>query len=214
MSNAQAVVFDLGNVLIGWDPEGFFDSLMPQKDRRRMFQTVDLADMNRRIDLGAPFKETIYETADKHPEFTEIIRLWHDRWIEMAAPAIDHSVALLRALRTKGVPVFALTNFGIESFAVAAAHYPFLVEFDKRYISGHLKVMKPDPRIYDIVEQDCGFAPRELLFTDDRADNIQAARQRGWQGHLFETSMGWADCLVSHNLLNTSEAGLEKPEAS
>jgi 2-haloacid dehalogenase len=132
--------------------------------------------------------------------------MWHDQWIEMASPVIDHSVHLLRALRTKGIPVHALTNFGIQSFDYAETKYPFLGEFDKRYISGHMAVTKPDTKIYEMVEADCGVAPENLLFADDRSDNIDIALKRGWNAHLFETAQGWAEELVKHNLLTVDVA--------
>ncbi len=80
--------------------------------------------------------------------------MWHDNWLELASPVIPRSVRLLRALRARGVPVFSLTNFGIQSFDFAATHYDFLREFDRQFISGHLRVIKPDPRIYETVEDD------------------------------------------------------------
>lgn len=132
--------------------------------------------------------------------------MWHDRWIDMAAPAIDHSVRLLRALRSAGVPVFALTNFGIQTFAIAEPVYPFLQEFDRRYISGHMGVIKPDAEIYARVEADCGVPPAKLLFADDRIDNINVAAARGWQTHLFEGPQGWADRLVAEGLLDREMA--------
>jgi 2-haloacid dehalogenase len=124
----------------------------------------------------------------------------------MAAPAIDHSVRLLRALRRKGVPVFALTNFGIQTFAIGTREYPFLEEFDRHYVSGHMGVIKPDPAIYEMVEDDCGIDPGALLFTDDRIDNINVALGRGWQVHLFEGPAGWARHLVGQGLLNEEDA--------
>ena len=113
-----------------------------------------------------------------------------------------------RALRAKGVPVFALTNFGAQSFAEALPKMDFLADFDRRYVSGELGVTKPDPRIYQIVEEDSGIAPDRLLFTDDRADNITAAARRGWRTHQFETWAGWARRLVAEGLLSETEAGL------
>lgn len=206
MSKIEAVIFDIGNVLIEWQPERFYDAVVGEARRKEIFSTVDLHDMNNKVDLGHPFRETIYETAEAHPGFRNDIRMWHDRWIEMATPVIDHSVSLLRALRTKGMPVFALTNFGIESFDFAETHYSFLGEFDRRYISGHMKRVKPDPEIYAMVEDDCGLAPESLLFADDRPENITAAEARGWQGHLFETPQGWAADLVARGLLTEAEA--------
>ncbi len=208
MTTPEAVIFDIGNVLIEWNPERYYDSRIGREARERMFAEVDLHGMNDKVDAGGLFRETIYETAENHPAWAEQIRWWHDHWIDIASPTIDHSIALLRALRAKGVPVFALTNFGIYSFAYAQTQYDFLNEFDRPYVSGHMGVIKPDPRIYEMVEADCGLAPERLLFTDDRADNIAAAQARGWQTHHFDGPQGWARRLVEAGLLSQSEAGL------
>lgn len=202
----QAVVFDIGNVLIEWHPERFFDRVIGPERRKAMFDAVDLNGMNEAIDLGAQFSETIYATADKHPEWRAEIRMWHDRWIEMASPVIPHSARLMAALQARGIPVFSLTNFGIQSFEHAAAHYPFMHDFDRQYISGHLQLIKPDPQIYETLEADCGVAPGALIFTDDRPDNIEMAASRGWQVHLFDGPQGWANRLVETGLLTRKEA--------
>ncbi|NRA99007.1 MAG: HAD family phosphatase [Rhodobacteraceae bacterium] len=202
----DAVIFDIGNVLIEWQPERYYDRVIGQERRKALFSEVDLHGMNDIIDRGGPFRDTIYETAERYPAWREEVRDWHDHWIELAAPVIDHSLSLLRALRAKGTPVFALTNFGIDSFAYAETQYPFLAEFDRRYISGHMGVIKPDPEIYRMVEADCGIAPDRLLFADDRHDNIDAATARGWHGHLFTNAQGWADRLVAEGLLTPEEA--------
>jgi 2-haloacid dehalogenase len=202
----QAVIFDIGNVLIEWQPERFYDRVIGEYRRKAMFAEVDLHGMNELVDLGHPFTETIYATAETYPAWRDEIRMWHDNWIELATPVIDHSVRLLRALRTKGVPVFALSNFGIESFAYAETQFPFLAEFDRRYISGHMKVTKPTPRIYEMVEEDCDLAPEQLLFADDRQDNIDQAAGRRWQTHLFNGPQGFADRLVAEGLLSPDEA--------
>jgi len=202
----EAVIFDIGNVLIEWQPENFYDAEIGEARRREMFGTVDLHGMNDRVDLGHNFRDTIYGTADANPAFGDEIRMWHDRWLELARPVIPQSVRLMRALRAKGVPVFALTNFGIGSFELAQTEYDFLSEFDRAYVSGHMGVIKPDVTIYEMVEADCGVAPGALLFTDDREKNIAAADARGWQTHLFEGPQGWADRLVAAGLLDAAEA--------
>lgn len=205
-SPIQAVVYDIGNVLIEWQPERFYDTIMPVARREQLFAEVDLHEMNNQIDAGGLFRETVYDWAARHPGWEAEIRLWHDRWIDMASPVIDRSLRCLRALRAKGVPVFALSNFGIHSFAYAQTQYPFLTEFDRPYISGHMGVIKPDPQIYAMVEADSGVAPGGLLFTDDRADNIAAAQARGWQTHLFDGPDPWAARLVAEGLLTEAEA--------
>lgn len=204
----EAVIFDIGNVLIEWNPERFYDARIGKARREALFAEVDLAGMNLAIDAGALFKETIYALADQHPQWGMEIRLWHDNWIDMASPRIEPSIALLRALRARGVPVFALTNFGIHSFAFAQSRYDFLTEFDQVYVSGQLGVIKPDPRIYAIVEARCGVASGRLLFTDDSAENIAVARARGWQVHHFTGPQGWARVLVGAGLLTKTEAGI------
>lgn len=206
MAGVQAVVFDIGNVLIEWQPERFFDSVIGQERRRAMFAAIDLHGINDEVDRGGNFRDTIMAAAKANPDWHDEVMMWHDRWIEMAAPAIDHSVRLLRALRGAGVPVFALTNFGIQTFEVAEPVYPFLGEFDRRYISGHMGVIKPEADIYKQVEDDCGVPPGGLLFADDRIDNINVAAARGWQNHLFEGPQGWANRLVAEGLLSKEAA--------
>lgn len=202
----EAVIFDIGNVLIEWNPERFYDRAIGAERRAAFFAALDLHGMNDDVDRGAHFEETVTGFAAANTDWHAEVMMWHDNWRDMAAPAIDHSVRLLRALRRKDVPVFALSNFGIQTFDIGLREYPFLEEFDRRYISGHMGVTKPDPAIYAMVEADCGIAPGALLFVDDRIDNIAAAQGRGWQVHLFDGPQGWADRLVGAGLLTKEDA--------
>jgi len=204
----EAVIFDIGNVLIEWQPERFYDRVMGQSRRRALFAAVDLHAMNDRLDAGEAFQSVVYETAEAHPEFRDEIRLWHDRWQDLASPDIPQSGQLLRRLKARGVPVFALSNIGAGPFTAATRAYPVLTLFDRCYLSGPMRAMKPGPRIYQMVEADCGIAPARLLFTDDRAENIAAADARGWQTHLFDGPAGWAARLASAGLLPEDEAAL------
>ena len=202
----KAVVFDIGNVLIEWQPERFYDAEIGEDRRRAMFDAVDLHGMNERGDLGHPFTETVHATAAAYPDWRDEIHMWHDRWIELASPVIDHSVRLMKALQSRGVPVFSLTNFGVQTYDHAATHYPFLRAFDRDFISGHMRVTKPSPRIYEMLEEESGLSGDALLFTDDRTDNIDAATARGWRTHLFDGPQGWADRLVAEGLLTADQA--------
>jgi 2-haloacid dehalogenase len=202
----KAVVFDIGNVLIEWQPERFYDSVIGADRRREMFGSVDLHGMNDKVDMGHHFTETVYACAEEYPAWRDEIRMWHDRWIEMATPVIDHSVRLMTALQARGVPVFSLTNFGIQSYDYAATHYPFLRAFDRDFISGHMGVIKPAAQIYEMLEAGSGLNGADLIFTDDRVDNIAAANARGWRTHLFDGPQGWADRLVAEGLLDRAEA--------
>jgi 2-haloacid dehalogenase len=206
MRTPEAVVFDIGNVLIEWQPERYYDGRIGEARRRALFAAVDLHAMNERIDAGGVFRDTVYDCAAENPVWAEEIRWWYDHWVGLASPRIEHSITLLRRLRAKGVRVLALTNFGDDTFAYAQTQYEFLNEFDHAYVSGRMAMTKPSPAIYAAVEADCGIAPEALLFTDDRADNIATATARGWQTHHFTGPQGWADRLVAAGLLTPEEA--------
>ena len=197
----EAVVFDIGNVLIEWNPERFFDGRIGAGRRRALFDAIDLHAMNDAVDRGGDLATVVQDAARTHPDWRDEVLMWRDHWIDMVGPAIDGSVTVLRDLRAAGVPVFALSNFGRGTFAMAVPLYPFLAEFDRAYISGHMGVIKPDAEIYRRVEKDCGVAPEGLLFTDDRADNIATAQGRGWRTYLFDGPDGFRARLQSEGLL-------------
>lgn len=210
MNNIQAVVYDIGRVLIEWRPEEFYDEITGSPEaRQRLFEETAILEMNDRIDMGEPWKETVYALAAQHPEHAQHVKLWHDRWLDMATPAIDWSARLKSVLREKGIPVLALSNFGVGTFEIAQKAYPFLTEFDQFFVSGHLKMMKPDPAFYEVLERVSGFDPAGLLFVDDRQENLETATARGWKTHLFENPQGWAECLVREGLLTPQEAELD-----
>ncbi|GAB1361924.1 HAD-IA family hydrolase [Rhodobacter sp.] len=208
MLRPQAAIFDIGNVLIGWQPEAFYDARIGEARRRAFFDSVAIHEANLQIDGGAPFLGTLQALADRHPDWRDEILCWHDNWLQMVQPVIEGSVATLRALKARGVPVFALTNFGAETFEIALGTFPFLHDFDHAFVSGRLGLLKPDPAIYAEVERGTGLPPEALLFTDDKPENVAAAAARGWQTHLFAGWRPWAERLVATELLTGKEAGL------
>jgi 2-haloacid dehalogenase len=186
MQMPKVVVFDIGNVLIEWRPDRLYSRLIPDPAARKaFFEETQIEAMNLDVDRGAPFKEYIYAHAAKHPKHAQLIRAWHDNWIEMASPAIDGTVGILRALKRRGVKVAALSNFGVESFDYACSQYPFLTEFDVPVISGREETIKPEPRIYEILEERTGLLGQDIFFMDDNPKNVAAARARFWQSEIF-----------------------------
>ncbi len=208
MAEIEAVVFDIGRVLLNWDPEGYYDRRIGPAARKALFEEVDLEGMNLRSDEGEDIVELVEEYAAAHPGHADLIRLWYSDWLQMAHSLIPETVQLLRALRARGVTVYALTNFGERTLVMADAAYPALTEFDRRFVSGALKAIKPHPEIYACLETETGVAPERLFFTDDKPENIEAARVRGWQGHLFEGPEGLARRLVAEGLLSEAEAAI------
>jgi len=203
----EAVVFDIGNVLVEWHPTRPFDRLLGKARREALFAKVDFDGMNIRSDAG---EEDMWSGVDAlaraHPEDAADIRLWSTHWIDMFEPDLPRSGRLLLALKSKGIPVFALSNFGDRTFDLGQTKYPILTAFDRFFISARLGMMKPDPAIYAEVEATTGQAPETLLFVDDRPENIDAALARGWHGHLFTDEAGLAHRIVTEGLLTEGES--------
>jgi 2-haloacid dehalogenase len=206
MTRPLAVVLDIGNVLIGWNPEAMYDARIGVEARRRFFAEVPIHAANVAMDAGAPFGPTLDSLAAAHPAWTREIGWWRTDWLDTLGPVLPASVSLQGALRARGIPVFALSNFGAETFEMARAAHPFLDDFDRAWISGRLGLAKPDPAIYAALEAGCGLPPDRLLFTDDKPENIAVAAERGWRTHLFEGPEGWAARLVAEGLLTATEA--------
>lgn len=202
----EAVIFDIGNVLVEWHPERMYDAAIGPDRRKALFANVDLGAMNDRVDMGEEIADVVQETATANPEYRDEILMWHSNWLDMLRPDIPLTADLLRALRARGMAVHALSNFGTSTLALAEQHFPVLTEFDSRFVSGHLAMMKPDPAIYAHVEASVGVSPEALFFIDDRPENIAAAAGRGWQTHLFETPEKLADRLYALRLLDRAAA--------
>jgi 2-haloacid dehalogenase len=202
----RAVVFDIGRVLVGWDPEGFYDARIGRDRRERLFAEVPLDAMNIGMDAGDPWPGAVRALAAQHPEWHDEIMMWETGANEMTGPPIDHSVRLMRALKRCGVPVYALTNYNGDKLRSQVGAFPFYAEFDGMAISGDLRTMKPGAPIYEHIETISGLTGADLLFTDDKAENCAAADLRGWKTHLFNEPQGLADRLVAEGLLTKEEA--------
>lgn len=184
----KVVILDIGNVLLKWDPDRLYRELIPDEAERARFHVeTGTHEMNLSIDRGAPFRATVMAQAEKFPEHADNLRAWHDRWLDMAYDTIDGSAEIMRRVQNDGIPVFALSNFGVDSFALAQRTYDILNEFDATFISGHMKMMKPEPEIYAAVEAETGFSQGDIVFFDDSRANIDAAQAAGWHAYLFET---------------------------
>ena len=183
--SVDAVVFDIGNVLIKWHPEGYYDRVIGEDRRREMFAALDLHGMNDLVDQGQNFTEVVTGFAEANPDWAAEVMMWHDNWIDLTGPAIDHSVRLLRALRRAKVPVFALSNFGIETFEIGRAHYPFLEEFDRPYISGHMGLTKAGAKRSTPCSKKTAKWHRTACFLQTTGRRTSLRRRRGDGKHTF-----------------------------
>ena len=174
------VVFVIGNVLVRWTPRNLFRKTFHDEARMERFLATALAmDFVALTDIVADFSKAVAERARAFPEFARELHLFDERWVETLGAPIEENVALLRRLKRAGRPVYALSNFATVKFAIARQMYDFLNEFDHAVISGHVGVVKPDPRIYEILIERVGLAPEDLLFIDDSPANVRAAETLG-----------------------------------
>lgn len=203
-----AAVFDVGRVLFDWNLRYLFEKLIDEPDQLDWFLTHVLTEeWHFQTDAGRPLAEMVPELSARFPEHAHLVDAYCERFNETIDRPIEGSHALVRRLAEAGVPLFALTNFGAEFFAGFRPTEPIFDVFDDIVVSGEECVAKPDPRIYQICERRFGRAPRELFFIDDNPANIAAARERGWQAHLFEGADGLEAELVRLGLLEPNESG-------
>lgn len=195
------VVFDLGGVLIHWDPRLLYRKLLPSEDAvERFLATVCTSEWNERMDAGLPLHHGIAERIERFPHHEPLIRAYGERFGEMMLP-MPGSIALLRELGARGVGLYALSNWAAETFAATRHLFPFFELFDGLVISGPIGIAKPDPRIFSHLLDTHSLEARELLFVDDRAKNVEAARALGIDGVVFESAAGLRAELVGRGLL-------------
>jgi 2-haloacid dehalogenase len=186
VTEVRAMVFDVGGVLLDWDPERIYEELIPDAgERRRFLAEIVTSEWNRRQDGGRTFAEGVRELADRHPDHTELIAAYHHNWVLSLGPEISGTVALLRELKAAGMPVYGLTNFSAETWPNALEAFPVLKEMDGVVVSGTERTLKPEPRIYQLLTDRFELDPAAVFFTDDTPANVDGAVAAGWQAVVF-----------------------------
>lgn len=186
MTEIRHIVFDIGNVLIRWDPERLYRRLIPDDAARQRFLAEVLThDWNLEQDRGRDWAEAEAEAIARHPGQESLIRAWRLHWHEMVSGPIDETVAILAALIETGHDVTALTNFAADTFIEAQTRFPFLQSFRGITVSATVRLVKPDVAIYRHHAETLGLDPEATLFFDDVPANIAGARAAGWNAELF-----------------------------
>ncbi|HEX8964021.1 MAG TPA: HAD family phosphatase [Rhodocyclaceae bacterium] len=198
----DTVVFDLGGVLVDWNPRHLYRRLIADEaERERFLAEVCPQSWNERQDAGRTIAEATTERIAAFPEHAALIAAYYGRWEEMLGGAMHESVALLEALHDRGVPLYALTNWSAELFPVARRRFPFLARFRGIVVSGEEGMIKPDAAIFRLLCERHGLAAQSCLFIDDNPDNVAAAAALGFAAHRYRDAGGLRTRLAEAGLL-------------
>ena len=181
------LIFDIGGVLVDWDPRFLYERLLPAGEALDAFlRDVVTPEWHFQHDAGRPFAETSAELTGRFPHHAELIAAWGPRFNDSNRALIPGMDALLAELDEGGVPLFAITNFSGEFFPAFRAKYPALFDrFRAILVSGDEKLVKPDAAIYRLALARFGVAAGDAVFVDDRADNVAGAEAVGMTGIVF-----------------------------
>jgi 2-haloacid dehalogenase len=196
------VVFDLGGVLVHWDPRLLFSQVLDEDDDVDAFLAeIGFAEWNHDQDAGKPWAQAVAEHAERHPQRAEAIAAYPDRFPESVAGPMADSVAVLAELRDAGVRLLALTNWSAELFPLVRHRLGFLDDFEAIVVSGAEGVAKPDPALFRVLVERHHVVPQEAVYVDDVQRNVDAAVTLGFRTHLFTEAATLRAFLVAQGLL-------------
>jgi 2-haloacid dehalogenase len=181
-SQIKAVVFDFGGVLINWDPRNLYSRFFPEQPQAMedFLAEVSFMEWNTQQDKGRPFSEAVALLSKQFPHRAHLISAYHENYKETITGSIEGTVELLRMLKNKGYSLYGLSNWSAETFALVRHEFEFLNLFDEIIISGIVKLIKPEPEIFELCLQKIGRPANQCLFIDDSEANIIAARKLGF----------------------------------
>jgi 2-haloacid dehalogenase len=203
MNSIQAVVFDLGGVLIDWNPRHLYRKMFngDEEAMERFLSEICTSEWNARQDAGRSFAEATEELIARHPDQAGLIRAFFDRWPEMVAGAIEQTVEILAELKSAGREIYALSNWSAETFPHARKRFEFLGWFDFTVISGEIGLAKPGREVFDFLLEKTGRRAGECVFIDDSPVNVAAARELGFDAIHFRSPERLRDDLTNKGIM-------------
>lgn len=198
----QNIIFDLGGVLVDWDPRRLYRKIFGSDQEVEYFLNhICTMDWNEAQDAGRTIEEATQILTEVHPDYQQEIKAYYERWEEMLGGQIQGTVELLEALHKKGKQrLFALTNWSAETFPIALERFAFLATFEGILVSGQEGIKKPDPAIYQLLCDRFNIQPEDALFIDDSQRNVDAANAFGIPAIRF-TSPDELKIYLEHNQL-------------
>ena len=198
----STVVFDVGRVIVHWDLRNLFAKLIDDSDELDWFlANVVTEEWHFQHDAGRPLGEMVPERKREFPDHVALIDAYAERFLETIPGPVGGTASLIRRLDAKGVPLFAITNFGAEFWEQFRPTVPELDLFKDIVVSGQEKLSKPDPAIFKLAARRFATDANKMLFVDDNAANIEAANKLGWHTHLFTDANRLEQNLTAHGLL-------------
>lgn len=201
MPDIRAVVFDFGGVVFDWSAEYLYRELIPDETERRWFLThVCSPAWNLKQDGGRPIAEAEAELIAKHPDHAELIRAFYGQWPKTLRGVLQDGVDLVEQLHAADIPLYGLTNWSAETFPYVENRYDFLKRFRHIVVSGRVKMLKPEARIYAHLMEHVGESPEASVFIDDAPHNVEGARAFGMQAIHHRSGAETAAALRSLGL--------------
>ncbi len=201
-STIDTIIFDLGGVLIDWNPRYVYRTIFDTEEKIDwFFENICTGEWNENQDAGYPLDKATEELVAKHPEWEKEIRAYYDRWVEMLGGPIHDTVEILRQLKENNhLKLYALTNWSHETFPVALERFDFLHWFDSIVVSGEEKTRKPFPEFYQTLLDRHNINPSAAIFIDDNLRNVQGAEAAGINGIHFLNAQQLKDELKKWNI--------------
>ena len=203
MTKAQIVVFDVGGVLIDWNPRYLYRSLFADDEAAMEYFLTHICShtWNLMQDAGRSFADAVAELSARYPDYAELITAYDIRWEEMVKSAIEESVEILQALKERGTPLYAITNFSTEKFILTQRRFEFFDLFAGIVVSGDVQLIKPDPAIYLRLLNDYNLSAEACVFIDDSLVNTHGAEAVGMQTIHFQSPAQLRAALIEKALL-------------
>ena len=196
------VIFDIGMVLISWDPRHLYRKIFEDETKMEWFLgNVCTVPWNVEQDRGRSFADAVKIVSAEHPQYAAEIAAYDLRWHEMLPDAIAGTVDILEALHRRDVPLFAITNWNQDKFRETRLRFPFLNLFRDIIVSGDEKLIKPDAAIFELCLKRNGLTARECLFIDDSEKNVRGAEAVGMKAHHFTSPHDLKTVLKHHKIL-------------
>lgn len=182
----EAVVWDVGRVLVEWDLSLIYRDAIPDESERRRFVTDIVSEhWHMQHDAGVPFAQMVAARQAEFPQYADLIPLYATHWLDSIPGPVAGTHDLIRRLTARGVPQYAITNFGVDAWALFRPTFPILDHMQDIVVSGAERLVKPGEEIFDLAARRFGRSPETMLFIDDSAANVATARRLGWQAFHF-----------------------------